>query len=135
MYLHSEAGSLVRSLWEYVIESGERRIVAGPEGASKSLSREEELQRERTRTRELGVSDYSFAKKAEVRTILIPGGPLLRLLRGGVLRGDQSIELPGTEGALDARISADGGRVSFLRAGNSGRSMWSGRRTGARHDN
>ena len=121
MYLHSEGGSLVRSLWEYEMASGERRVVAGPEGESRPLTREEELQRERTRTRELGVTDYRFAKKAAERPILIPGGPLLR-----VLRGEESIELAGTEAALDARISADGARVSFVRAGE----LWATEVTG-----
>ncbi len=40
-YLHSEAGSLVRALWEYTIESGERRVLAGPRGEDEPLSREE----------------------------------------------------------------------------------------------
>ena len=112
MYLHSKDGSLVRSLWEYEIGSGERRVVAGPERESKPLAREEQLQRERTRTRELGVTDYRFAKEAAERTILIPGGPRLR-----VLRGEEAGELAGTEAALDARISVDGRRVSFVRGG------------------
>ena len=116
MYLHSGDGSLVRSLWEWEVASGERRVVAGSAsevtGEAKPLSREEQLQRERTRTRELGVTDYRFAREAPERTILIPGGPLLE-----VLRGRERGELAGTEKAMDARISVDGRRVSFVRAG------------------
>ena len=112
-YLHSESGSLVRALWEYTIESGERRVLAGPRGEGEPLSREEELRRERTRTRELGVTDYRFAREASERTLLIPGGALLRVQVGeGAMR-----ELPGTEGALDARIDPTGQRVSFAREG------------------
>ena len=112
-YLHSESGSLVRALWEYTIESGERRVLSGPRGEGEPLSREEELRRERTRTRELGVTDYRFAREASERTLLIPGEALLRVQVGeGAMR-----ELPGTEGALDARIDPTGQRVSFAREG------------------
>ncbi|MCZ6546351.1 MAG: DPP IV N-terminal domain-containing protein, partial [Chloroflexi bacterium] len=112
-YLHSEGGSLVRALWEYEIESGERRVLAGPRGEDEPLSREEELRRERTRTRELGVTDYRFAREASERTLLIPGEALLRVQVGeGAMH-----KLPGTEGALDARIDPRGQRVSFARAG------------------
>jgi len=111
--LFSEGGSLVRSLWLYDIASGERQILAGPEGADRALSRDEELRRERTRTRELGVADYRFAKSAPQRTLLISGGSLLRLAVGD----DPTIELAGSEAALDARITARGDKASFVRDG------------------
>ncbi len=111
--LFSEGGSLIRSLWLHDIESGDQRVLAGPEGADRPLSREEELRRERTRTRELGVSDYRFAKLAPQRTLLISGGPLLRLAVGDA----PPIELAGTESALDARITANGDKASFIRDG------------------
>ena len=111
--LFSEGGSLVRSLWRHDIASGERRILAGPEGADRALSRDEELRRERTRTRELGVADYRFAKSAPQPTVLISGGSLLRLAVGDAA----PIELAGSEAALDARIAAQGDKASFVRDG------------------
>lgn len=115
-YLASEDGGLVRSLWKYDVAAGTRSVIAGPSPASTSegaLSREEELRRERARLRELGVTDYQFAKKAPQETLLIPGGARLRLQIG-----DAALyELDGTEGALDARLSPDGSQVAFAREG------------------
>ena len=59
-WLHADDGGLVRSLWRIDVETGERSVIAGP-GADAPMSREEELLRERTRTRELGVASYSWA--------------------------------------------------------------------------
>src|SRR5215208_2880366 len=76
-YLYSEEGSLVRSLWRFDLETGERRVLAGPPPATtdeSKLSREEELRRERARLRELGVTDYQFASKSEREVLLVPGG-------------------------------------------------------------
>ena len=54
-YLASEDGSLVLQLWAYDIQSGAREKLTGV-GASGPISREEELRRERNRTREVGVT-------------------------------------------------------------------------------
>jgi dipeptidyl-peptidase-4 len=112
-WLHSAEGGLVRSLWAHDIETGERRVLAGPDEASTSedqLSREEELRRERARLRELGVTDYQFAKEAERPTLLVPSGGGLQASVGG----EPLRLLAGTEGALDARLSTDGHRVAFV---------------------
>jgi len=113
-YVFSAEGNLIRSLWRYEIATGERRIIAGPPAASTSeaqLSREEELRRERARLRDLGVTNYEFAAKAERETLLIPGGgKLLAAIDGG-----EPAEVPGCDGALDPRLSPDGTRVAFVR--------------------
>ena len=57
-WLHAAEGGLVRSLWRIDVETGERSVIAGP-GADAPMSREEELLRERTRTRELGVAAHT----------------------------------------------------------------------------
>ena len=113
-FLLSGEGDLVRSLWSYEIGSGERHVLAGRAGEGEELSREEELRRERTRTRELGVTDYIFARDAETPTLLIPGGRLLR-----VAAGDEPLrELAGSVGPLEEpRLSPNGRFVSFVRAG------------------
>lgn len=116
-YLFSEEGSLVRSLWRYDIATGERTVLAGPPPASTSegeLSREEELRRERARLRELGVTDYQWAKEALEPVLVVPGGGRLYVSVGGApLR-----ELDGTKGALDPRLSRDGSQLAFVRDGD-----------------
>ena len=110
-WLHAEDGGLVRSLWRIDVETGARSVVAGP-GADAPMSREEELLRERTRTRELGVSAYSWARDSDAPVLMIPG-PTVR-----VSVDDEPLrELPGSEGALTPTLSPDGAQLSFVRGG------------------
>lgn len=115
-YLFSAAGDLVRSLWRYDVASGEARVVAGPAAGSAGavLSLEEELRRERLRLRELGVTDYQFAPRAEREVLLVPGGGRLSVSHDG----SPFVELAGCEGAQDPRLSPDGTRVAFVRDGD-----------------
>ena len=113
-YLFSAEGSLVRSLWRYDIESGERSVIAGPPPASTTeatLSREEELRRERARLRELGVTSYEFASKSQRPVLLVPGGGRLW---AGIDGGDVK-EVAGSEGAIDPHLSPDGTMIAFVR--------------------
>ena len=116
-YLFSAEGSLVRSLWRYDIETGERKVIAGPPAGAtheEQLSREEELRRQRLRLRELGVTSYQWADKTAVPTLLVPDGGQL-----SVAIGDRSLSvLEGTEGALDPKLSRDGSLVAFIRNGD-----------------
>ena len=115
-YLYSEEGSLVRSLWRFDLATGERRVIAGPPPASTeegALSREEELRRERARLRELGVTDYQFAKKAPREVLLVPGGGRLWVS----IDGSEPVELEGSHGAIDPHLTPDGSQVAFVRDG------------------
>lgn len=113
-YLFSGAGTLVQQLWRFDLATGERRQLTGDEAGSgeEAYSIEEQLRRERSRLRERGVTDYQFVRAGD-------GAPALLLPVGGALhlrRGDGPLtRLAGTEGALDARLSPDGGRVAFVR--------------------
>ena len=110
-WLHAADGGLVRSLWRIDVESGERSVIAGP-GADAPMSREEELLRERTRTRELGVASYSWARESDAPVLMIPGPTVRVSVDGEPLR-----ELPGSEGALTPTLSPDGTQLSFVRGG------------------
>ena len=113
-WLQSASGSLVRSLWRVDLETGERSVLVGPDDAPGELTREEELRRERTRTRELGVTSYSWARDADPPVLLIPGGPLLRVVVGN----SDPEELPNTEAAVEPTLSPAGASVSFVRDGD-----------------
>ena len=115
-YLFSADGNLVRSLWARDIATGAERLLAGPPPASASeetLSREEELRRERARLRELGVTDYQWAKKSERPVLLVPSGSGLQVS----LDGAPLMTIKGTVGAIDPHLSPDGTRIAFVRDG------------------
>ena len=117
VYLKSPEGSLVRSLYALDPATGEETVLAAaPAGSDdeRTLSREEQLRRERARLRETGITSYDFADDADPTVLLVPvGGRLLVGVGGEPLRG-----IPGTEGALDARLARDGSRVAFVRDGD-----------------
>ncbi len=110
-WLHAADGGLVRSLWRIDVETGERSVIAGP-GADAPMSREEELLRERTRTRELGVAAYSWASDSKVPVLMIAGAVVRVSVDGEPLR-----EIDGSQGALTPTLSPDGTQLSFVRGG------------------
>ncbi len=116
-YLLGEPGSLLQELWTYDLESGTRRQVtqlargAASEGASFSL--DEELRRERSRTRGSGVTGYQFARTTDGLILLVPFAGRLYLARDG----EGLAPLAESEGALEAQLSPDGSRVAFVRSG------------------
>jgi dipeptidyl-peptidase-4 len=111
-FLFSETGQLSRDLWSLDLATGKRNrpFVLPDEGVTEAnISREEALRRERLRLRETGVTDYAWAKDAPV--MLVP-------LRGDLYRlelGRPTTRL--TSGAIDPKLSRDGRRAYFVRAG------------------
>ncbi|MFL5734932.1 MAG: S9 family peptidase [Chloroflexia bacterium] len=118
VYLAGSGADLVQRLWAYEIESGKHVELAGEEVAASgrathTFSREEELRRERSRTREVGITDYVYATDAEPPVLMIPstGGLIIRVGDGPFVR------LPGSEGNTAPQLSPDGTRVAYVREG------------------
>jgi dipeptidyl-peptidase-4 len=119
-YLFSADGSLVRSLWRHDLLTGERSIIASPlpqTTSEESLSLDEHLQRERTRTSELGVTDYAWASDAPEPTLLVPQAGLLFVGVGSELEGGLRA-LPGVDGAQAPLLSPDGSWVACVLDGD-----------------
>ena len=114
-YLYSQEGTLVRSLWWHDLASGERRVIAEPQPGTEQeadLSLEDRLRRERSRTLELGVTEYAWAHDAPV--LMAPVG-------GQVFVGGGAEPLRPVQGAdrvSAAAISPTGSHVAFVRDGD-----------------
>lgn len=115
-YLKAESASLSRVLWRADAATGRARVIARPPGSGDTdatVSREEALRRERQRLRETGITQIHRAKEADVA--VIPLGGDLYLLRGdGPL--ERLTDSPDPE--IDPKLTADGRRVAFVRAGD-----------------
>lgn len=116
-YLQSADDSLVRSLWRHDLATGERRLLASPVAEAEheeTLSRDEELRRQRQRTVELGVTEYAWAPRAERPTLLVPlAGRLF------VASGDVPVrEIAGISGVQAAKLSPDGRLLAHVIAGD-----------------
>jgi dipeptidyl-peptidase-4 len=117
-YLYSGSGSLVRSLWWHDLRTDERRVIAGPPPGTEreeSLSQEERLRRERTRTTELGVTEFAWATHARQPTLVVPIGG--KVLVGTGTDIAQLAAVDGVDAASAAAAAADGLHVAFVRDG------------------
>ncbi len=110
LILQAPPGSVSRSLWRVDLESGERRLLAAPDDATR-YSRDEELRRERQRERGAGITDYQLADDGTVLVVL--GG---RLLIGDVARPLAPLDAP--VGVQDARLAPDGRHVAVVSGGD-----------------
>ena len=112
-YLFSDRGDLVRDLWGLELATGRRQRWLSPPGETvteENISREEILRRERLRLRETGITDYLWAKKANV--MLLPlRGELYRWAEGSVTR-----LAGGAVRACFSAILADALRAASIRA-------------------
>jgi dipeptidyl-peptidase 4 len=114
-YLFSGEGSLVQSLYAKPIAGGPATVCVVPPGAGDTeagLSLEEKLRRERLRERGLGVTRYAWAKDADRLCVPISGAVYVQDGVDGELR---EVVPKTAQPALDARLSADGEWLAFVR--------------------
>jgi dipeptidyl-peptidase-4 len=110
-FLQSEGGGDEMALFELDDKGAPRVVLRAREllAEDKPLSREEELRRERQRSRIKGITQYAWAKKAPV--LLVPlGGDLFVRDEKGLRRVTDT-----PEPELDAKLCDDGKRVVFVR--------------------
>ncbi len=115
-YLHSEDGSLVRSLWHHDLDSGERQVIVGAAAGTVRedwFGLEERLRRERTRTTDLGVTSHAWATDAAEPTLLVPLAERVLVARGGRPWLDLA-PLAGIERAAGTTLSPDGTWVACV---------------------
>ncbi len=119
-YLQSTDGSLVRSLWWHDLAGGERRVILGPQSGTEhetALSHEEHLRRERTRTSELGVTEFAWATHAERPTLVVPVGGQV-FVGSGATVADGLTPLAGVDGVSATAFAPDGRHVAYVRDGD-----------------
>src|SRR5215213_6419936 len=113
-YLYSPERGLTRQLYAFEPASGERRLLLAPAdgGATEeNISLEEQLRRERLRQRELGVTQYAWAR--HTNRILVP-------LRGDIYVQDgldaplRKIVASNGVPALNPQLSPDGASVAYV---------------------
>lgn len=115
-YLASESGDETMSLFAFDVATGRSEVIlrAADLGASRPLSREEELRRERQREKSEGIASHQWAKHAKV--LLVPhAGDLfvLDFAKDAAPRRLTKTEAP----ELDAKLCPTGERVAFVRGG------------------
>ncbi len=119
-YLWSANGSLVRSLWRHDLESGQRTEIAVPRPETtceETLSRTDQLQRERTRTTGLGVTSFAWATDAPEQTLLVPMSGHLFAAWGK--EAETAVhEVDGVRDAQGPQLSPDGSLLSYTRDGD-----------------
>jgi dipeptidyl-peptidase 4 len=114
-FLDSPEGSLVRRLYAFDPQTGQRHLLltAPGEGATEeNLSLEEKLRRERQRQHDLGVTTYAWSPRGGNLLLPLPDG--LYIWYG--VQGEQPRKLMSTERGpvLDPRFSPDGEWVAFV---------------------
>jgi dipeptidyl-peptidase 4 len=114
-YLQSESGSEEMALFAFDLASRTSRVMLRASDMVKSdkpLSREEELRRERRRSRIAGVTDYRWAKRAPVMILPHAGELFYRDAVGAV-----SQLTSGSGPVIDPKLCDDGSQVAFVKNG------------------
>ena len=118
-YLKSGDGSLTTQLYATDVATGTTKLAFGSETSEDSftLSKEEQMRRERARVMATGVTTYAWAKNADV--LLVPADGAL-FVKQGVDGSTKKLfdvgAFPdvGQGPPLDAKLSEDGKRVVFV---------------------
>ncbi len=114
-YLQSESQSDEMALFAFDLSTRTSRVLvrAGDlHKESKPLSREEELRRERRRTRIAGVTDYRWARRAPVMILPHAGDLFFRDAAGAVTQLADA-----AEAVTDPKLSDDGTQVVYVKKG------------------
>jgi dipeptidyl-peptidase-4 len=114
-FLQGENGGDEMALFGFDLATRKARVLVRAADLArqmKPLSREEELRRERRRTRIHGVTDYRWARRAEVLVLPFGGDLFLRDEKGALT---QLTDSPDPE--IDPKLCDDGTRVAFVRGG------------------
>jgi dipeptidyl-peptidase 4 len=116
-YLHSPEGSLTRQLYVHRLgATGEETLRLAfdpPEGGAteENLSAEEKLRRERMRERGLGVTSYTWARKAQRFLVPVRGDIWVQ---DGLEATPRKVVDADEHPALDARFSRDGQWIAYV---------------------
>jgi dipeptidyl-peptidase-4 len=123
-YLHSGDASLSRQLYKMDLADGKQTLAVEPPGGGvkeEELSLEEKLRRERSRSRGLGITKYSWSKEGERMLLPIAGDLYVRDGLDGelttILDRKAWCETTGCDAAkpaIDAKFSRDGSKVGFV---------------------
>jgi dipeptidyl-peptidase-4 len=114
-YLQSETQSEEMALFAFDLQSRTSHVLVRAKDLAKEqkpLTREEELRRERRRSRIVGITDYRWAKRAAAMILPHAGHLYYRDPAGAIT------ELVGSaEPAIDPKLCDDGSKVAFVRHG------------------
>ncbi len=111
-YLYSSAGTLTRELWALDIATGAERRLLQPPAAEQSLTREEELRRERQRQQAGGVTGYAWSETGDV--LLVRSGGAVFVRRGAT---GELLPVGDGPGVVDPRLNRDGSAVAYVQDG------------------
>lgn len=114
-FLQGEGGDDEMALFGFDLAARKARVLVRAADLArqmKPLSREEELRRERRRTRIHGITDYRWARRAPVMVLPFGGDLFLRDDKGALT---QLTDSPDPE--LDPKLCDDGTHVAFVRGG------------------
>ncbi|MEO8246860.1 MAG: DPP IV N-terminal domain-containing protein [Chloroflexota bacterium] len=115
-FLHAGDGTMSRSLWGVEVASGERHLLAGREGGVReeaAVGRAEQLRRERSRERGLGITEFHWANAATSPVLCAP------VTDGAITWRPSGPTAPLTlDGATDPRLAPAGDAIAWVAGGD-----------------